>query len=256
MKAVLKVKQFVIALILIIIYGFGSVVHAQDSNIKNVVLVHGAFAPRSGWQQVYSILKKNGYKTTIVQIPLTSLKEDVAAVKQALDKLDTKAVLVGHSWSGTVITEAGMHPNVAALVYISAFQPDVGETTLQWVQFEPSAPESGLLPPDEKGFVYYDKDKFHLGFSADLSKEQSEFMADAQQPIAASCFTDKISQAAWHYKPCYGIVGTADKSINPIILRSMYKRSLTKLTEIEGASDAVFISHPREVVKVIVSASK
>ncbi|MFD2290241.1 alpha/beta fold hydrolase [Mariniflexile gromovii] len=223
--------------------------------MKNVVLVHGAFAPRSGWQQVYSILTKNGYHTTVVQIPLTSLEDDVVAVNRALNKLDGKAVLVGHSWSGTVITEAGVHPNVASLVFISAFQPDVGENTLQWVQSEPSAPESGLLPPDDKGLVYYDKEKFHAGFAADLTKEQANFMADAQQPIAASCFTDVISKAAWHDKKSFAILGSEDKSINPLILRKMYERSGTQLTEIKGASHVVFMSHPKEVANLIISAA-
>ena len=230
-------------------------VSAQGSKTEHVILVHGAFAPRSGWQPVYQILTKNGYDVTVVQIPLTSLKEDVAAVERSLERIDAKVVLVGHSWSGSVITQAGAADNVAALVYVDAFQPDKGETTLQWVESAPAAPESGLLPPDENGFVYFDKAKFHAGFAADIPKEQALFMADSQQPIAAHSFVEEIAVAAWHDKPSFGIIATRDKSINPEILHAMYERSNTKITEIEGASHAVFLSHPKKVAKVIMEAS-
>lgn len=250
-----KIKKSAFVIVLLAISSVCFKAYAQETDVKNVVLVHGAFSPRSGWQDVYNILTKKGYNTTIVQIPLTSLSDDVETVNHALNKLDGKAVLVGHSWSGSVITEAGINEKVASLVYVDAFQPDQGETTLQWVKSAPSLPESGLLPPDANGFVYFDKEKFHAGFAADLSKEEAQFMADAQQPIAVSCFTDVVTKAAWHNKPSYGILGTADKSINPEILRAMYKRSGTKVTEIKGASHAVFLSHPKEVANVILSAT-
>tara|TARA_R110002051_G_scaffold15064_2_gene47630 strand:- start:24128 stop:24898 length:771 start_codon:yes stop_codon:yes gene_type:complete len=255
MKSKFRVDRLGMILMICGLIFFGNTVKAQDLKIKNVVLVHGAFASRSGWQDVYKILKKQGYNVTVVQIPLTSLNDDVNAVNCALDRLDGKAVLVGHSWSGTVITVAGVHPKVASLVYVDAFQPDEGETTLQWVQSAPTLPESGLLPPDANGFVYFDKEKFHVSFAADLSKEEAQFMADSQQPIAVSCFTDVVTTAAWHNKPSYGILGTADKSINPEILRAMYKRSAAKVTEIKGASHVVFISHAKEVARVIHSAT-
>ncbi|MGS2738186.1 alpha/beta hydrolase [Sinomicrobium sp. M5D2P17] len=210
-----RIKTCIVALFAAVLSFSNNSLQAQDAKAENVVLVHGAFADRSGWQPVYQILKKKGYHITIVQIPLTSLADDVTAVNRALDRIDGKVVLAGHSWSGTVITEAGTRANVAALVYVDAFQPDKGETTLQWVESAPAAPESGLLPPDENGFVYFDKAKFHAGFAADLSKKQAQFMADAQQPIAAKSFTEKVSEAAWHSKPSFGIVGTEDKSINP-----------------------------------------
>lgn len=230
--------------------------HSQESNNKSVVLVHGAFADRSGWGPVYKILKRKGFQVDIVQIPLTSLTDDITAVEHALDRTTGNTVLVGHSWSGTVITEAGAKKNVKALVYVDAFVPDVGETTLQWVESAPAAPESGLLPPDDNGLVYFDKEKFHAGFAADLPKSRTTLMADSQQPIAAHSFLEKVTVAAWHSKPSFGIIGTADKSINPEILRNMYRRAGLKTEEIKGASHAVFLSHPRKVAKMIIEASE
>src|SRR5262249_29261814 len=156
---------------------------------KNIVIVHGAFADGSGFKEVYRILSAQGYNVTIVQNPLTSLKDDVDATIRTLDKQDGPTVLVGHSWGGTVITEAGMHPNVVALVYIAAFEPDKGENTAQWASSLPAAPENGILPPDDKGVVYFDKAKFHDGFAADLPKEETDFMYASQIPIFAASFT-------------------------------------------------------------------
>jgi pimeloyl-ACP methyl ester carboxylesterase len=154
-----------------------------------------------------------------------------------------------------VITQAGNHPNVAGLVYIAAFQPDNGESALQWFQTAPPAPENGVLPPNEKGIVYYDKEKFHDGFCADVSKEEAEFMYASQGAFYAKCFVSLITDAAWRKKPTFGIVATDDKSINPEIQRAMYKRSNTKITEIKG-SHAVYISQPEKVAAVIVKAAK
>src|SRR5258708_39843954 len=140
------------------------------NSIKNVVLVDGAFAGGSGWRALWEILTKRGYNVSVVQNPLSSLEDDVAATHVVLDNQDGPTVLVGHSWGGAVITQAGNHPKVAALVYVAAFQPDNGESALQWLQTEPPAPENGVLPPDAKEIVYYDKDKYHAGFCADISK--------------------------------------------------------------------------------------
>jgi len=222
--------------------------------IKNVVLVHGAFADGSGYRALYEVLTKKGYNVTIVQNPLSSLEDDVAATNLALDKQDGPTVLVGHSWGGTVITEAGNHPKVAALVYIAALQPDNGENTVQWLQTAPPAPENGVLPVDEKGIVYYDKAKYHAGFAADISKEQAEFMYASQGAFHAKGFLTPVTKAAWRDKPSYGIVATEDKSINPDIERAMYKRSNTKITEIKG-SHVVFMSQPVKVANVIIEAS-
>jgi len=223
--------------------------------IKNIVLVHGAFADGSGWRGLYEILTRKGYNVTIVQNPLSSLGDDVAATNLALDKQDGPTILVGHSWGGTVITEAGNHPKVAALVYVAALQPDNGETSIQWLHTALPAPENGVLPPDENGIAYYSKEKFHAGFAADLSKEQADFMYASQGAFHAKGFGEKITKAAWRDKPSYGIVATEDKSINPDIERAMYKRSNTKITEIKG-SHVVFISQPEAVAKVIMEASK
>ena len=222
---------------------------------KNIVIVHGAFADGSGFKSVYNILTKKGYNVTIVQNPLTSLKDDVDATKRALDRQDGPTVLVGHSWGGTVITEAGMHSKVVALVYIAAFQPDKGENTGQWASSLPAAPENGILAPDASGVVYFDQKKFHAGFAADLSKSEADFMYASQGPIFVSCFTDPVQEAAWKVKRSYGIVATEDKAINPDIERNMYKRSNSNITEIKG-SHVIFISKPDEVANVIVKAAE
>ena len=228
---------------------------AKSQAVKNVVLVHGAFADGSGYKGVYENLTKHGYHVTVVQNPLTSLEDDVTATKLALDAQDGPAILAGHSWGGAVITQAGNHPKVAGLVYIAAFQPDNNESALQWFQTAQPAPENGVLPPDDKGIVYYDKAKFHAGFCGDLSREEAEFMYASQGAFYAQCFVSPISDAAWRSKPTFGIVATDDKSINPEIQRAMYKRSDTKVTEIEG-SHAVYISQPQKVAAVIVEAAQ
>ncbi|MEI9945609.1 MAG: alpha/beta hydrolase [Chitinophagaceae bacterium] len=226
----------------------------EAQNIKNIVLVHGAFADGSGYKGLYTILTKKGYNVTVVQNPLTSLEDDVAATKVILDKQDGPVILAGHSWGGAVITEAGNHPKVAALVYIAAFQPDKGESALYWLQTAPPAAENGVMPPDEKGIVYYAKDKYHAGFCADLSKEEADFMYASQVAFYAKGFATNITEAAWKTKPAYGIIATEDKSINPDIQRSMYNRSNTKVTEIKG-SHVIYVSQPEKVAKIIVEAA-
>ena len=230
---------------------------ATDTNaqgVKNVVLVHGAFADGSGYRALYTTLTKKGYNVTIVQNPLTSLEDDVAATNVVLDKQNGPVILAGHSWGGAVITQAGNHPKVAALVYIAAFQPGNGETALQWLQTIPPAPENGVLPPDENGIVYYDKAKYHAGFCADLSKEEADFMFASQGAFYAKGFATPISKAAWMDKPTYGLVATEDKSIAPEIQRAMYLRSNTKVTEVKG-SHVIFMSQPDAVAKVIIEAA-
>ncbi|TCD28685.1 alpha/beta hydrolase [Pedobacter psychrodurus] len=224
------------------------------AQVKNVVIVHGAFADGSGWKNVFRILSKKGYNVTIVQNPLSSLESDVQATNRILDKQNGPVILVGHSWGGVVISQAGIHKNVVKLVYVAAYQPDKGENTLKWATSMPNLPEYGILPPDEKGFVYYDQSKFHVGFCADLPKEESDFMFAPQGPIYAESFTTPLKNAAWRDKPAYGIVATEDKSIRPEIQRNMYKRSNTKITEIK-ASHALFISQPEAVADVIIQAA-
>ncbi|MBV7533083.1 alpha/beta hydrolase [Chitinophaga sp. sic0106] len=222
--------------------------------IKNIVLVHGAFADGSGFQKLYNILTAKGYNVTVVQNPLTSLKDDVDATNRILDKQDGPSVLVGHSWAGTVITEAGVHPKVASLVYIAAFQPDAGENSAQQSEGAPKMEGSGILPPDENGILYFDKKQFHKGFAADLSKEEADFMAASQGPIYAACFGTPVTHAAWKTKPAYAVLSTEDHALSPWVQRKMYERAGDKITEIKG-SHAVFISHPEEVAQVIIAAS-
>jgi pimeloyl-ACP methyl ester carboxylesterase len=249
-----KFKSGLFAAVMALSATTGIVTEATAQEVKNVVLVHGAFADGSGYKALYNTLTKKGYNVTVVQNPLSSLEDDVAATKLALDKQNGPTVLVGHSWGGTVITEAGNHPNVAALVYIAALQPDKGETSVQWLQTAPPAPENGVLPVDEKGIIYYDKAKFHAGFAGDISKEEADFMYSSQGAFHAKGFITPITNAAWRNKPSYGIVATEDKSINPDIERAMYKRSNTKITEIKG-SHVVFMSQPEKVAKVIIEAA-
>jgi len=251
---ILRIKMHLItALFVLLMLGLQS--FAQVPAAKNVVIVHGAFADGSGWKKVYEILTDKGFHVTIVQNPLTSLKDDVDATNRALDRQDGPVILVGHSWGGTVITEAGMHPKVVALVYVAAFQPDKGETTIQWAMSLPPAPENGILPPDGKGVIYFDRAKFHAGFAADLTKKEAEFMYDSQGPIFGQAFGTPVSAAAWKTKPSFAIVATDDKSINPDIERNMYKRAGSVITEIK-ASHVVFMSQPDAVAKVIIAAGK
>ena len=221
--------------------------------VKNVVLVHGAFADGSGWKGIYEVLSSKGYNVTIVQNPLSSLEDDVAATNLALDNLDGPAVLVGHSWGGAVISQAGTHNKVVALVYVAAFQPDIGESALTWFTSMPPVPENGVLPPDEKGFVYYSKEKYHDGFCADLSEKESDFIYASQGAFAGKSFATPLTEAAWKSKPSFAILATEDKSIRPEIQEKMYNRSNTKFTRVKG-SHAVYISQPEAVAKVIMEA--
>nr|WP_295928219.1 alpha/beta hydrolase [uncultured Dyadobacter sp.] len=222
--------------------------------IKNIVLVHGAFVDGSGYRGLYDVLTKKGYSVTVVQNPLTSLAADVEATAAALDRQDGPAILVGHSYGGTVITEAGDHPKVAALVYLAAFQPDKGESALDWAKTEPGSPKNGILPADDKGILYYDKAKFHAGFSGDISEADADFMYASQGRFAANALAAKVSKAPWKTKPSYGIVATQDEAILPSIQRKMYKRANARVTEIAG-SHVVYISRPKEVADVIIKAS-
>ena len=249
-----RTSLFSLAILMMMVFLPGSTIKAQTT-VKNIVLVHGAFADGSGWKGLYEVLTLKGYHVTIVQNPLTSLEDDVAATKVVLDNQDGPTILVGHSWGGAVITEAGNHPKVVGLVYVAAFQPDAGESALQWLKTAPPAPENGVLPPDEKGIVYYDKAKYHAGFCADISKEDADFMYASQGAFYAKGFITPITHAAWKDKPAYAVVATEDKSINPVIQRNMYKRSGTIMTEVKG-SHAIYISQPKAVAAVIETVAK
>ena len=223
--------------------------------VKNVVLVHGAFADGSGWKGIYEILSKKGYNVTIVQNPLSSLEDDVAATNLILDQQDGPTILVGHSWGGAVISQAGVHNKVVGLVYVAAFQPDVSESAFTWFSSMPPVAENGVMPPDEKGYVYYSKEKYHQGFCADLTKSESEFMYASQGAFAGKSFATPLTQAAWKSKPSFAVIATEDKSIRPEIQEKMYQRSNTKATKVKG-SHAVYISQPDAVTKVIIDAAE
>lgn len=223
--------------------------------VKNIILVHGAFADGSGWEGVYKILAPKGYNITVLQYPMTSLEADVEALNRAIDKQDGPTVLVGHSYGGMIVTEAGVSPKVSSIVYVAAFEPDVNETLLQLVQSEEIAPENGIMAPDEKGYIYYEKDKFHAGFCADVPKDKADFMYASHGAISVSCFTTPVKNAAWKTKPSYAVISTEDKGIVPALQYKMAKRSGAKVTEVK-ASHVVFISHPEEVAEVIDTAAR
>src|SRR5258708_32444467 len=237
------------------IFGIPVNTSAQGNRVKDIVIVHGAFADGSGWQGVFKILTGRGYNVTIVQNPLTGLEDDVAAVNRALDRVEGPVILVGHSWGGAVITEAGVSSKVVGLVYVAALQPDAGQSPIESMSASP-LPENGILPPDDAGFVYFDKAKFHAGFAADLPADQAAFMYASQIPIAAKAFGTPLTHAAWRTKPSWGIVPTLDKAIDPVFERATYERSGTKVTEVRGASHVVFISQPKAVADVIEAAAK
>ncbi|HEY6641510.1 alpha/beta hydrolase [Povalibacter sp.] len=221
---------------------------------KNVVLVHGAFADGSGWRGVYDELTRRGYRVTIVQNPLTSLAEDVAATTRALDRQDGPAVLVGHSWGGTVITEAGVHPKVVSLVYVSALAPDAGETTAQQYQGFPAAAQFVVdTHPDGYGFV--NPEKFKIGFAADTSDADAAFLRDSQVPINMSVFATTLRNAAWRSKPSWAVIATNDNAFGEGMLHSMARRIGARITEV-SASHALFMTQPKAVADVIEEAAR
>jgi pimeloyl-ACP methyl ester carboxylesterase len=223
--------------------------------VKNIVLVHGANTDGSGWRGVYDILKKDGYHVSVVQEPLTGLSDDVAATQWVIDQQDGPVILVGHSYGGTIITVAGADPKVRALVYVAALQPDVGETTNQLALSIPGEIPSSDVRPTKDGFLFIDPAKFAADVATDLPPAQAEYMSNSQMPVAAAAFDAPVTVAAWHDKPSYGIVATADRALNPMLARWMYKRSGAKITEIK-ANHLVYISQPGAVASVIETAAR
>ena len=230
----------------------GSPAFAQP--VHNVILVHGALVDGSGWRGVYERLLAKGLKVTVVQEPNTSLADDVQAVQRAIEQQDGPVVLVGHSYGGQIITEAGIDAKVSALVYVAALVPDVGESVGDLFAKSPS-PTPDAFKTTSDGFLLFDPAKFRAGFGADLSNADADFMTNSQVPIAASILGNKTQQAAWKTKPSYGIVAGRDMIVAPDAERSMYKRANAQVTEVQGASHAVYISHPREVADVIADAA-
>ena len=226
---------------------------------KEVVIVHGALADGSGWRAVYDILTKDGFHVTIVQEPLTGLAEDVDATKRVIDQQTGPVVLVGHSYGGSVITEAGADPKVSALVYVAALQPDKGEASGALMS-KFAAPNDAMrvsvnkATPDNKYF-FIPAAKFRETYAQDVPAEQAQFMADSEQQLAQKAMGAPLSVAAWHDKPSYAILTTEDHVINPELQRWMYKRSGAKVTEV-AASHAVFVSQPAAIARVIEDAAK
>ncbi len=225
-----------------------------DQPIKNVVLVHGAFADGSGWRHVYDLLTTRGFRVSIVQNPLTSLADDVAATRRVLDRQDGPTVLVGHSWGGTVITEAGTHPNVAGLVYVSALAPDAGETTAQQYEGFAATPDF-VIDVGDDGFGFLNPEKFQAGFAADLDDADAAFLRDTQVPINMSVFESPVSVAAWRDKPAWAVIAADDKSFDQAMLQHMAARMDAEITNVP-ASHALYITQAATVADVISTAAQ
>ncbi|HEY2412836.1 MAG TPA: alpha/beta hydrolase [Pirellulaceae bacterium] len=226
-----------------------------DSIIKTIVLVHGGFVDGSGWEEVYKILKKDGYTVSVVQNPTISLADDVAVTKRVLATHGGPVILVGHSYGGAVITEAGNDPKVAGLVYITAFALDNGESVSALIKdAPPGAPVPPILPPQD-GFLFLDKAKFRASFAADVDAEKAAFMADSQVPWSVDALSGTISQAAWRTKPSWYLIVTEDKMIPPPAQHFMAKRAGSTVVDVAG-SHAIYVSQPNAVAKLIENASK
>ncbi len=229
---------------------------SEKGRVRNIVLVHGAWADGSGWKGVCDILAKDGYKVSIVQEPETSFKEDVAATKRILALQDGPCILVAHSYGGAVITEAGTDPSVAGLVYIAAHMPDAEENEADdGKRFPSDLSKSTAIKKTADGFTYLDPVQFHEYFAADLSAEQAAFMARSQVFNAADNFKAVITTAAWRSKPSWMLVATKDRAINPDLERWYAERAKNHKVEVSDASHAVYVSRPKEVAALIEEAA-
>jgi len=227
---------------------------SAGQELKNIVLVHGGFVDGSGWQGVYDHLTADGYRVAVVQNPTLSLAGDVAATHQVLDGLDGLSVLVGHSYGGAVISQAGNHPNVAALAYITAFAPDKGESVNTLIADPPpGAPVPPILPPRD-GFLFLDRDKFAASFAGDLPAAQAAFMADSQVPWGVEALGGVITEPAWRSKPTWYLVATDDRMIPPPAQRAMADRAGATVSETPG-SHSIYVSNPAAVAAVIAQAA-
>jgi pimeloyl-ACP methyl ester carboxylesterase len=222
---------------------------------KTVVLVHGAFADGSSWDKVIPLLQARGLKVVAVQNPLTSLADDVAAAKRVIDAQTGPVILVGHSWGGTVITEAGGHDKVAALVFVAAFAPDVGESTADLGKNGPPPPGSASIRPDSAGFLYLTPEGVAKDFAQDLPAAQTKLMAVTQGPIFAKAFEEKVTSAAWKNKPSWYIVAEKDRMIQPELERAMAKKINAKTTALP-TSHVPMQSQPKKVAAVIIAAAE
>lgn len=231
--------------------GASSSTHAEENQVKNIALVHGAWADGTGWQRIHDILHARGYNVNIVQNPLTSLADDVAAVDRVLARQDGPTLLVGHSYGGVVITEAGDAANVAGLVYVAAFVPDSGESVATLIEGGAPAP----LQPSEDGFLFFDPTIFPQAFAQDLPASQGTFLAAAQVPPAGAAFGTPVSQAAWKTRRSWYVLATEDHIIPPAAQRQMAARAKAAITEVRG-SHAIYISRPEAVADAIDAAAR
>jgi pimeloyl-ACP methyl ester carboxylesterase len=223
--------------------------------LVSIVLVHGGFVDGSGWELVYTMLKNDGYAVSVVQNPTSSLADDVAATKRVVAGESNPVILVGHSYGGVVITEAGNDPKVRGLVYIAAFAPDRGESVASLIKNPaPGAPVPPILPPQD-GYLLLDKTRFAASFAADLPKEKADFMANSQLPWGVSALEGAVTEAAWRTKPSWYLVATEDKMIPPEAQRAMSRRAGAMVAEAKG-SHAIYVSQPEAVVAVIKNAAK
>jgi pimeloyl-ACP methyl ester carboxylesterase len=257
MRVVRGISQFLCIAFLLFTCG---VLSAQNNNeehrVRNIVLVHGAWADGSGWKNVYDILVKDGYNVSIVQEPETSFQDDVTAVKRILALQDGPSILVGHSYGGAVITEAGMDSSVYGLVYVAAHMPDAGENEADdGKRFPSDLSKSGAIKKTADGFTYLDPAQFHEYFAADLSAEQAAFMARSQVLNFADNFKAVITTAAWRSKQSWMVVAGADRTINPDLERWYATRANSHKVEVAGASHSVYVSRPKEVAAVIEEAA-
>jgi len=226
----------------------------ETTQARTIVLVHGGFVDGSGWESVYHILKRDGYRVAIVQNSTISLADDVAATNRVIDAQDKPVVLVGHSYGGVVITEAGNHPKVAGLVYIAAFAPDKGESVSSLIKDPPpGAPVPPILPPVDS-FLFLDNEKFHASFAADVDEEKAAFMADSQVPWGVEALGGAVSEPAWKSKPSWYLIATEDRMIPAPAQRQMATRAGATVAEVAG-SHAIYVSQPDAVVRLIEEAA-
>jgi pimeloyl-ACP methyl ester carboxylesterase len=255
MRVVQEISRF-LCIVLLVLSCCGLYAQNEGHRIRNIVLVHGAWADGSGWKGVYDILVKGGYNVSIVQEPETSFNEDVAATKRVLAQQDGPCILVAHSYGGAVITQAGTDPSVVGLVYIAAHMPDAGENEADdGKRFPSDLSKSGAIKKTADGFTYLDPAQFHEYFAVDLPAEQAAFMARSQVLNLAENFKAIITTAAWRSKPSWMLVAAADRTINPDLERWYATRANSQTVEVAGASHSVYVSHPKEVAALIEEAA-
>lgn len=250
-------RRGIVALLCLLLVCCAVMARRANETVRNVVLVHGAWADGSGWKGVFDILVKHGFRVSIVQEPETSFQDDVAATKRVLALQDGPCILVAHSYGGAVITEAGTDPSVVGLVYIAAHMPDTGEKESEdGKRFPSDLAKSGAIKKTADGFTYIDPAQFHELFAADVPAEQAALMARSQVLNYADNFSATISNAAWRTKPSWMLVAGSDRTINPELERWYAERAKSHKVEVAGASHVVYISHPKEVAALIEEAAQ